>query len=81
MCSRNTGTGKVVVTTNVWKRKFKEIVTCVLIYSTPMYGTELWIRIRLDPKLLAGSRKNLSGSGTEQLWVRNEIEVKLLKKN
>jgi hypothetical protein len=34
----------------------------------------IWILIRSDPKLLAGSgsRKNNSGSG--QLWIRNEFE-------
>jgi hypothetical protein len=63
---------KFVVTT---KRKFKEIVTCVPNYSTPKYATVLWIRIRLDPKLLAGS-----GSGTEQFRIGNEIEIKLQKK-
>jgi hypothetical protein len=64
MCSRNTElVEKFVVTTNVWKkRKFKEIVTHVPIYSTPMYGTVLWIRIRSDPKLLAGSGPSCSGS-------------------
>ncbi len=77
MCSRNTGTSKVICK-NVWKSKFKEIVTCVANCSTPMYGTMLCIRIRSDPKLLAGSGKNPSGSGTEQLWIRNEIGVKLL---
>ncbi len=66
----------------MWKRKFKEIVTCPPIIRPPCtrYGTVLWIRIRLDPKFLAGSGKSPSGSGTKQLWIRNEIEVKLLKK-
>ncbi len=39
---------------------------CVLNYPTPVSYTELCIRIRLGPKLLAGS-------GTEQLRIRNEI--------
>ncbi len=42
----------------------------------------LWIRIGSDPKLLegSGSGKNHSGTGTEQLLVRNEVEVNLLWK-
>jgi hypothetical protein len=42
----------------------------------------LWIRIRSDPKLLAGSEsgKNHSGSESEQLRILNEFEVKLLWK-
>jgi hypothetical protein len=70
---------KFVVTTKVWERKLKEIATCFPPnYATPMSGTLLWIWILSDPKLLVGSGSGKNASGTEQLWIRNEIEVKLL---
>jgi hypothetical protein len=46
--------------------------------SSSYISAVLWIRIRSDPKLLAGSEKNHFGFGSGQLRIQNEFEIKLL---
>jgi hypothetical protein len=47
-------------------------------FGSVAWAAVLWIRIRSDPKLFAGSGSRKNHSGSEQLQIRNEFEVKVL---